>query len=212
MTVDQKIFIETIGKAAQKDMQESGILASLTTAQAILESSWGASKLSTAAKALFGIKATNWTGKVYNAKTWEVYNGKTQSIIAGFRAYDSWSDSIKDHSKLLTSAPRYHKLIGEKDYHLACRYIKDAGYATDPDYTTKLVSLISNYKLYTYDKVDEKVDIKNIKIKNLENDYAFTVKGVMIDGTNYVSARELMETFGFKVGWDDKTKTVTVNK
>lgn len=149
-------FIKKVGKIAADSMQKTKILASLTTAQAILESGWGKSGLTTKGNALFGIKATaTWEGKVYSSKTKECYDGVNfVEIQAAFRAYDSWEESMEDHSRLLTTADRYKALIGEKDYKKACKEIQRAGYATDPTYANKLINLIEQYKLYEYDKTD----------------------------------------------------------
>lgn len=68
--MEQRKFLAMVGPLAQADMQKSGILASLTIAQAILESGWGASELATKANALFGIKAdARWSGKAYSKDT-----------------------------------------------------------------------------------------------------------------------------------------------
>ena len=76
MTQEQKAFIERVGALAAADMKKSGVLASLTIAQAILESGWGKSGLTVKANALFGIKAgTSWKGRVYSTKTQEGYDG-----------------------------------------------------------------------------------------------------------------------------------------
>ena len=73
MTQEQKKFIERVGALAAADMQKSGVLASLTIAQAILESGWGKSGLTVKGNALFGIKAgKSWTGAVYSGKTQRV--------------------------------------------------------------------------------------------------------------------------------------------
>lgn len=151
--MNQKEFIEKLGPLAAKEMKKSGILASLTIAQAILESGWGKSGLTVKGNALFGIKATpNWKGKVYSAKTNECYDGKTlTTITAAFRAYGSWEESVADHTAILL-LPRYKALVGEKDYKKACKEIQRAGYATDPGYSGKLISLIETYNLTRFDK------------------------------------------------------------
>lgn len=153
MTEAQKNFIEKVGALAASDMHRSGILASLTIAQAILESGWGKSGLAVDGKALFGIKAgSGWTGKVYNSKTKECYDGINMTDInASFRAYDCWEDSIADHSKLFNTSQRYYNLRGLKDYKLACKYVREDGYATDPQYTDKLLNIIETYGLTKYD-------------------------------------------------------------
>lgn len=153
LTNEHKGFIERIGRLAAADMQKSGVLASLTIAQAILESGWGKSGLTAKGNALFGIKAgKSWSGKVYSAKTQECYDGVNfTTITALFRAYDSWEESVADHSALLTGLSRYKAVVGETDYKKACEAIKAAGYATDPQYAAKLIKLIEENKLTEYD-------------------------------------------------------------
>lgn len=153
MMNEQKSFIERVGKLAAADMQKSGVLASLTIAQAILESGWGKSGLTVKANALFGIKAgSSWKGRVYSTKTQECYDGVNfTTVTALFRAYGSWAESVADHSALLTGAARYKAIIGEQDYKTACRAIKAAGYATDPQYADKLIQIIESYNLTAYD-------------------------------------------------------------
>lgn len=155
-------FIKEIGPLASADMRESGILASLTLAQAILESGWGVSALSVIGNALFGIKAgASWTGKVYDADTNECYDGKTfEKVRAVFRAYESWADSIRDHSLLLTGNARYSAVVGERDYKAACHAIQAAGYATDPQYAEKLIQIIETNGLTAYD--GEAVEIEEV--------------------------------------------------
>ena len=153
MTQEQKKFIERVGALAAADMQKSGVLASMTIAQAILESGWGKSGLTVKGNALFGIKAgTSWTGAVYSGKTQECYDGVTFTTVTGlFRAYGSWAESVADHSDLLSRNARYKAVIGERDYKTACRAIAAAGYATDPKYADKLVQIIETYALTAYD-------------------------------------------------------------
>ncbi|MDR2531567.1 MAG: glucosaminidase domain-containing protein [Oscillospiraceae bacterium] len=157
MTQAQKDFIAKVGAFAAADMAKSGILASLKTAQAILESGWGTSALATQANALFGIKAdSRWSGRVYSTKTKECYNGVNFTTVdALFRAYDSWEHSLSNHSAFLIAGARYAAVIGERDYKKACAAIHKAGYATDPGYTDKLIKLIEQYRLMDFDTVSE---------------------------------------------------------
>ena len=101
MTQEQKKFIERVGALAAADMQKSGVLASLTIAQAILESGWGKSGLTVKGNALFGIKAgTSWTGAVYSGKTQECYDGVTFTTVTGlFRAYGIRPDRLRRRRK-----------------------------------------------------------------------------------------------------------------
>lgn len=68
-----------------------------------------------------------------------------------FRAYDSWEESVTDHSAFLKANKRYKEVIGETDYKKACNAIKAAGYATDPEYANKLIEIIEQYKLTEFD-------------------------------------------------------------
>ena len=155
MTAAQKNFINTVGPMAKADMAKSGVLASLTIAQAILESGWGKSRLTTEANALFGIKVTpDWRGMIWTGNTFEYYDGKNRTdITAAFRSYDSWEESVVDHGAFLRGLARYKAVIGETDYKKACRAIKAAGYATGPDYAEVLIGLIERYGLTAWDGV-----------------------------------------------------------
>lgn len=164
-----KDFIQRIASAASRDMQSFGILASVTIAQAILESGWGASELATHANALFGIKADKrWSGRTYEIKTKEWYDGKNPVVITdSFRAYDSWAASITDHSRFLTSSERYQRIVHERSYQAACTELQCAGYSTDPEYAKKLMELIERYQLTQYDK--ESTMQGNKKLANRKN-------------------------------------------
>jgi hypothetical protein len=146
-------FLGMIVPLAVADMKKSKILASLTIAQAVLETGWGSSSVMMKAFALFGIKAgSTWKGRVFSSKTKEVYDGVNYTTITDtFRAYNSFAESVADHSALLTGAARYRNLIGEMDYREACRKIREDGYATAPNYTTSLIKVIEDNRLYQYD-------------------------------------------------------------
>ena len=153
-TEAQKSFIARVGALASADMKRSGILASLTIAQAILESGWGTSELATKANALFGIKAdSRWSGKTYSKVSTEWNGTRTISVNALFRAYNSWEHSVEDHSAFLAAGTRYAAVIGERNYRKACTAVHKAGYATAPDYADRLIQLIETYGLAAYDAV-----------------------------------------------------------
>lgn len=173
MTENQKRFIEQVGVLACEDMQRTKILASLTIAQAILESGWGTSALAIHANALFGIKADKrWSGEVYSTKTKEWYDGKdVVEITDAFRAYGSWEESINDHSNFLTSSERYRNIISERSYKAAGAEIQKAGYSTDPEYAKKLIGLIEQYGLTAYDDIQKPEETMKInkKLCNAKN-------------------------------------------
>ncbi|GIO09685.1 hypothetical protein J31TS6_57130 [Brevibacillus reuszeri] len=147
--MNQKAFIETIAALAVQEMARSGIPASLTIAQAILESGWGASELAVNANNLFGIKGTGPAGS-YEKVSDEVVNGKKIQKKSTFRKYNNWTESIRDHTDFLLK-PIYAKVIGA-NWKAACQVVYDAGYATDPEYVQKLIDRIIRYNLNQYDK------------------------------------------------------------
>jgi len=150
ITAAQKSFIDRVGKMAQAD--GSGVLPSLTVAQAILESGWGTSDLALKANALFGIKAgAAWKGPRMEKKTSEHIDGKQVEVTAAFRAYSSWEESVADHGAHLRGTARYKAVVGERDYKKACRAVHAAGYATAPDYADYLIRLIEQYGLTAWD-------------------------------------------------------------
>lgn len=149
-------FIDSIKDGAIKMQKQFGICASLTIAQAILESNWGKSA---PGNNLFGIKWTNGCGyRSQSLSTKEFMNGTWQTIQAAFRAYNSLEDSIYDHAKFLVQNKRYSNLIGVKDYKKACKLIQQDGYATAPNYADQLIKIIEENKLYKYDMEDNIVD------------------------------------------------------
>lgn len=163
-------FIISISDDIVKTCNENNLLPSPTIAQAILESNWGQSELAVNAKALFGIKAdSRWHGAIYKKKTKEYINGSYVDVVADFRAYDSWKDSITDHTKFLIENKRYSNLVGVSGYKEYCKLIKEDGYATSPYYTDTLISFIENYNLTKYDTVSyvEKTEVKTLRSFNI---------------------------------------------
>ncbi|MDN7558235.1 glycoside hydrolase family 73 protein [Burkholderia orbicola] len=134
-------FIAAIAPAAQACAKRTGVPASVTVAQAALESSWGKRA---PGMNLFGIKAdASWRGPVTTQSTHEVVNGETITITARFRAYSDWQGSIDDHAAFLTGNPRYRPAFAFKDGPSFARAIARAGYATDPLYADKLIAIMS---------------------------------------------------------------------
>ncbi len=153
ITSDMKLaFIAKVAPAAIQAWQTNKILPSLTMAQAILESYWGGSYLSVKVQNYFGIKASSsWKGPTISLPTKEYdINGNLYVESAKFRAYNSIADSIADHTQFLM-ASRYSNIIGLTDYKAATKLIQQDGYATDPNYTNLLQSIITAYNLTQYD-------------------------------------------------------------
>jgi flagellar protein FlgJ len=147
MTKEQ--FIQEILPGALDGHKEYNILPSLTLAQAALESGWGRNHIQ---NNLFGIKATDsWKGKVAEVWTTEYINGQPQKVRALFRAYDSFAESVRDHSRLLGELPRYISVREASNYKEACYAVQQAGYATDPEYAVKLIGIIETNGFEEYD-------------------------------------------------------------
>lgn len=144
-------FLNRIKPDVIADMRNTKILASLTAAQAFIESNKGNSGLTTKANNLFGMKGT-YNGSYVVMKTKEYLHGQYVTVDAKFRKYPSWAESIADHSSLFNRLSRYANLRGLTDYRLACKHVKDDGYATSPTYTSTLINTIEKYKLYEWDK------------------------------------------------------------
>lgn len=166
-------FIPYVAPIIQKVNKERGnpLFSSVVIAQAILETGFGSSELMMKAKALFGIKATKtWKGKVYNANTKECYDGISMTTIkASFRAYDSIEGSVNDYFDLITKNKRYEKALNCLSAHECITAIKEGGYATDPNYIEKIISLIKTHNLTQYDVV-ENVDnyVNNLTIYTVQ--------------------------------------------
>ncbi|MDP3744517.1 MAG: flagellar assembly peptidoglycan hydrolase FlgJ [Methylotenera sp.] len=141
-------FQNRMASHAESASQATGIPAHLMLGQAALESGWGKREIKAAdgtpSNNLFGIKATgNWNGKVVEATTTEYIHGIKQKRIEKFRAYDSYADSFKDFANLMQNNPRYENVMANlHSPHGYAQAMQQAGYATDPNYATKLASVI----------------------------------------------------------------------
>ena len=151
MAYTDKSFFNKLKPYVIKDMQDTGILASLTASQAFIESNKGNSGLTQRCNNLFGIKGKyNGQGELF--WTTEYYNGVKTRVQAYFRKYPSWQESIADHSSLFNRLSRYANLRGETDYVKACTNVRLDGYATSPTYTTTLINTIRKYGLDAWDR------------------------------------------------------------
>lgn len=142
----QKAYIERYSEIAVAEMYRSGVPASITLAQGLLESGYGRSELAVKSNNHFGIKCHNgWQGgKVYHDD-----DAKGEC----FRKYDTPEESYRDHSDFLRYRDRYKFLFEYKttDYKSWAYGLKKAGYATDPSYPRKLINLIEEYQLHEFD-------------------------------------------------------------
>lgn len=149
-------FINAVGEAAKRSMKTTRVPASVTVAQAILESDWGRSRLARQGNNLFGIKALGGTtgpAGVVTLATWEHVGGSDVVVQAPFRAYYTLEQSIDEHGRFFTSNRRYGgALAAAGDAQAFAQAIQDAGYATDPGYASKLIGLMDRYNLYRFDQ------------------------------------------------------------
>jgi flagellum-specific peptidoglycan hydrolase FlgJ len=147
-------LIDSLGAAAQDSQARYGVPASVTVAQALLESNFGASGLTRKANNWFGIKAvgTPPTDPFVTFPTKEYINGQPQIVQANFRAYTSTAESMNDHGRFL-STKRYRPAFAYTDNpEKFASAIQAAGYATDPLYGKKIGDLIAKYNLTRFDK------------------------------------------------------------
>jgi hypothetical protein len=145
----QKEYIEKYSDLAVKEMYRSGVPASITLAQGLLESGYGLSELAVKGNNHFGINCHNaWTG----AKVYHDDDAKGEC----FRKYNDPEESYRDHSDFLRYRDRYKYLFEFEitDYKSWAHGLKACGYATDPSYPEKLIRLIELYDLQklTFDK------------------------------------------------------------
>lgn len=140
-------YITLYAPAAMQSMKTYGIPASIKLAQGILESGSGNGTLCRTANNHFGIKCKDeWTG--------ETVSHTDDAPNECFRKYKSAMDSYNDHSEFLAHRVYYKDLftLDKSDYTAWARGLKKAGYATDPKYPSKLISIIERYRLYEYDQ------------------------------------------------------------
>jgi flagellar protein FlgJ len=148
-TQGQINFVKQHSDIASKIEKASGIPASFMLGQAGHETGWGQFQIKMKGGApsfnLFGIKAgAGWTGKVAEVTTTEFVDGVAQKRVARFRAYDSYEDSFKDYSRLISESPRYAKVREQTgSAHAFASGLQKAGYATDPEYAAKLSRAIN---------------------------------------------------------------------
>lgn len=155
LSAAQAAWLRTAVVDAQAATAGTGVLASVTVAQAILESGWGQSALASAPyHNLFGIKkGYGWAGAVVNMNTSEFENGKWVTVVAPFRAYGSQMASFQDHTNFLLANSRYaaNGVINAPNYIAMATGLQAAGYATAPTYASALINLVERYNLQSLD-------------------------------------------------------------
>ncbi len=225
-------FINEIAEYAVRDMQKTGVLASVTIAQSCLEAGFGTTDLAVKANNVNGLKCDlsgNTWETVWDKKSRYTKNTKEQkkdgteyTVKADFRVYPDWETCIKDHSLYLIGAmngnkKRFEGIVGEKDPRKAITIIKNGGYATDTKYVDKVMSIINRYNLTQYDKAANKDSVQNpdiqvipklaTKNKCYKNARKITPKGIMLHSVGCPQPDPLV----FAANWDKAGQSVCVH-
>jgi flagellar protein FlgJ len=141
-------FVDKMAAPAQAASAATGIPARFIIGQAALETGWGKGEIKYSNGApshnVFGIKATkDWTGKTVSTVTTEYVNGTPRKVVEKFRAYDSYEQAMTDYASMLKNNPRYASVVsGSRDAASFAHGMQRAGYATDPHYAKKLISIM----------------------------------------------------------------------
>ncbi|MHB0924983.1 MAG: flagellar assembly peptidoglycan hydrolase FlgJ [Gallionellaceae bacterium] len=149
----QQDFVNRMLPFARQAGQASGVPPQLMLGQAALESGWGKREIRMADGSnsfnLFGIKANaGWNGKVAEVMTTEYKNGVAYKQVEKFRAYSSYAEAFQDYAGLISNNPRYADVLQQgSDVAGMAQAIQKAGYATDPKYADKLVSIMGKINL-----------------------------------------------------------------
>lgn len=212
--------VAKVGPLFTEDQRNTGILASVSLAQFIVESGYGQSRLSLEANNCFGIKGypgqgtwygSAWDGvSVYNINTGEQNpDGSTYVIYDSFRMYDCMEDSIADHSAYLCTSMngnslRYEGIVGCTDYRQAAQIIKDGGYATAVNYVDVICSVIERWDLTQYDLSDDSsyaAPVQPVKVQESqpEKDPLYRVRLSWDDWNSQIGAYRVLDNARAKV-------------
>ncbi|WP_122152853.1 flagellar assembly peptidoglycan hydrolase FlgJ [Paraburkholderia sp.] len=148
-TTNVDAFVDKLAASAQAASETTGVPARFIIGQAALESGWGKREILKAngetSHNVFGIKATkDWTGKTVSTVTTEYRNGRPERVVEKFRSYGSYDEAMADYAQMLKGNPRYAQVLnGSHDAAGFAVGMQRAGYATDPHYAKKLMSIMS---------------------------------------------------------------------
>jgi flagellum-specific peptidoglycan hydrolase FlgJ len=160
--VEKQAFISKFGSAALTATEFTPFLPSVIIAQAALESNWGDSALTVKGFNFFGIKkGSTWKGKTISFSTGEVIQGSDVSEDADFRYYENAEQSFADRI-LLMDLPGYAAVKDKTTAEDQAQALQAAGYATDPNYSSKIISIINSNNLKEFDL--KKKPMKNLNI------------------------------------------------
>ena len=195
---DRQAFINRFIDISVEEMERTGIPASITLAQAIVESGWGQSRIAVEGNNFFCIKCNNgWEGP--GLQEWDDDPEKSC-----FRKYDNVVQSFFDHSDFLVENIRYQPLfqLDKLDYKAWAKGLKDCGYATHPQYDEKLVEVIEGYSLWIYDHAIPGSRLNVLDTEEIEAEEELETEpfqfAVSDEPANPVSAPAVMEVPGYR--------------
>jgi len=150
IATNKQVFMSQLRSHAEQAANELGVDANVLLAQAALETGWGQSVIKNpqgeSSFNLFNIKAdSSWRGNQTHVSTLEYDGGVARKQMAGFRSYASYKDSFDDYVDFIKSNPRYSEAV--KNAGNAAQYVRElqkAGYATDPRYAEKIMSIYNS--------------------------------------------------------------------
>ncbi|MBG9984001.1 glycoside hydrolase family 73 protein [Aerococcaceae bacterium DSM 111022] len=164
---DRQNFIHQLVPTAQNLQRQYGVLASVSLGQAALESNFGTSELGANFNNLYGVKTEIDDPEGANMSTMEFVDGEWIEIVDRFKVYPSWEDSMREHAELIyygTSwdSEFYQDVLSGNTYQEQAKGLQSAGYATDPDYSDKVISMIETWEL---DQYDQPVEVPSSQIE-----------------------------------------------
>jgi lysozyme len=156
----QQTFIEKHKEAAIKSTFGKALFPSILMAQAIIESGWGKSELASKHNNYFGIKAdSRWNGSKVNYPSPEYINGQRVIKNSYFRSYPDTITGWTDRNNFLEFNSRYHThgVFRAGTPEEQAKALRNAGYATDPNYVSKLMDVINKYNLKELDRQKDEI-------------------------------------------------------
>jgi len=203
------VYVSRYADQAMSEMQRTGVPASITLAQGMIESDYGRSRLATEANNHFGIKChSDWQGG-------KIYHDDDRRREC-FRKYNRVEDSFLDHSDFLMNGTRYSFLfdLPPDDYKEWARGLKKAGYATNPKYASMLINMIEENMLYLYDRQslgrEERVREVRVEEPETNDELVIASSGIRVGEKNriqYIVINEndtyesIIEEFGL-MSWE----------
>lgn len=153
MNAQQNAFFQLAVPAAQRTQRKYGVPASITIAQAILESGWGQSKLALECNNFFGIKDADHCD--YKEFPTREDNGGAHIEIARFESYKTPADCFAEHARLLLTRRYAPAMAVRNDPAKFAAQLQACGYSTNPNYASSLMRLVEQYDLTQYDIAPE---------------------------------------------------------